>query len=328
MSPLDPLLVPFWLSTTMHGETIVFIGGEDGTPEGRLLFPPDAILAVTSASADIAYVEGTDYAVDRAAGRIVRLEGSRIPLVSRDAVASADGALAHERTVAVTYTHAADPERWCPSDSVGTLPRVATLLRQREPLTICLTGDSISEGYDASGFHGVAPHQPGFGRLVATALEQHGAPVHLHNLAAAGWTSADALWDSSRIAAPKPDLVIVAFGMNDACYADAGEFGANVSMLMQRVRDEAGNPDFVLVSPMLPTPECSWLVPARFEEYRAALAALTGTGIVLADVTGLWTRMVARKDPHDLSGNGLNHPNDFGHRIYAQTILYQLHSAV
>ncbi|MBX7074950.1 MAG: hypothetical protein K1X71_17550 [Pirellulales bacterium] len=30
--------------------------------------------------------------------------------------------------------------------------------------------------------------------------------------------------------------------------------------------------------------------------------------------------MVHRHDL-DLTGNGLNHPNDFGHRLYAQTIL-------
>ena len=181
----DPSLVPFWLSTTMHGESVVFIGGEDGTAEGRLLFPPDVILAVTSASADVAYVEGADYAVDRAAGRIVRVEGSRMPLMSRDAVGAAEGALTHDRTVAVTYTHAADPEPWRPPVLVGALPRVSKLLQRREPLTICLTGDSISEGYDSSGFHGVAPHQPGFGRLVASvealylsAIERPaGAPV-------------------------------------------------------------------------------------------------------------------------------------------------------
>src|ERR1044072_1271961 len=135
MPPLDPSLVPFWLSTTMHGQSIVFLGGQAGTSEGRPVFPPAAILAVTSASADIAYVEGADYAVDRAAGRIVRLGGSRIPLVSRDAVASADGALTHDRTVAVSSPHAAAPDPWRPPASAGTLPRVSTLLRRREPLT-------------------------------------------------------------------------------------------------------------------------------------------------------------------------------------------------
>jgi len=28
-----------------------------------------------------------------------------------------------------------------------------------------------------------------------------------------------------------------------------------------------------------------------------------------------------RKTHHDLTGNGINHPNDFGHRLYAQVIL-------
>jgi len=318
----DPSLVPFWLSPTMYGESVTFIAREDGTAEASLLFPPDAVLAVTSSSADVVFIEGADYAVDRAAGRIARTEGSRMPVTSREALAAADGALTHERTVAVTYTHSADTLAWRPPDSGGALPRLAQRFRRGEPLTICLTGDSISEGYDASGFHGLAPHQPGFGRLVADALEQqHGAPVRLHNLAKAGSTAADALWDTARITAAKPDLVIVAFGMNDACYADAGEFVTNVSTLMQRVGEEAGDAEFLIVSPMLPTPECAWLVATRFDEYRAALADLTGHGTVLADVTGLWTKAVARKEPHDLSGNGLNHPNDFGHRLYAQLIL-------
>jgi hypothetical protein len=27
---------------------------------------------------------------------------------------------------------------------------------------------------------------------------------------------------------------------------------------------------------------------------------------------------------YDVTGNGLNHPNDFGHRLYAQVVLAQL----
>jgi acyl-CoA thioesterase I len=46
--------------------------------------------------------------------------------------------------------------------------------------------------------------------------------------------------------------------------------------------------------------------------------------VVLADVTTLWTQLLARKSYYDVTGNGLNHPNDFGHRLYAQVILAQL----
>ena len=40
-----------------------------------------------------------------------------------------------------------------------------------QSLTICLTGDSISEGYAASGFIGAPPFQPASGELVAAGLD-------------------------------------------------------------------------------------------------------------------------------------------------------------
>jgi len=303
----------------MHRESIVFIERHDRAAEGCLLFAPDDILAVTSAAADVTYREGADYLVDRRAGRLVRAAGSRMPEIRPDSI----GTLLHDRVVAVTYNHSGDSSR--PPETAGTLTRVTARLKRGEPVTICLAGDSISAGYDVSGFHRVPPYQPAFGELVAIALEQqYGAPVRLHNLATAGWTAADAVWDTARIAAQEPDLVIIAFGMNDAGYADAGEFAGNVSSVMQRVRADVADVEFVIVSPMLPAPECSWVIPARFADYRAALAALCGEGVALADVTGLWTELVARKNPYDLSGNGLNHPNDFGHRVYAHAILDRL----
>jgi lysophospholipase L1-like esterase len=322
MALFDALTDPFWLSTTMHRESVVFVG-RNSPSTATLLFAPDAVLAVTSAAEDVAYVEGSDYVIDREAGRIVRPAESRMPWVTPEAIAAADGALTHERTVAVTYTHG---ERlWTspvPAYAGARLPRVTRLLQRREPLTICLTGDSISEGYDSSGFHGIPPYQSAFGRLVAAGLTQRcGGAVELHNVATAGWTAADAVFDTERIAASKPDLVIIAFGMNDASYANAAEYSANVTGIIRRVRDEVADVEFVVVSPMLPTPECTWVNHERFEQYREALTDMAADGVALADVMTLWRAIVARKNPHDLSGNGLNHPNDFGHRVYAQTIL-------
>ena len=41
----------------------------------------------------------------------------------------------------------------------------------------------------------------------------------------------------------------------------------------------------------------------------------------MADVTSVWLELAKRKPYWDYTGNGLNHPNDFGHRLYAQVIL-------
>ena len=65
----------------------------------------------------------------------------------------------------------------------------------------------------------------------------------------------------------------------------------------------------------------AYTVMGRFPAYRDALASLCGAGVVLADVTSLWRDVLARKRVYDLTGNGINHPNDFGHRLYAQVIL-------
>jgi hypothetical protein len=72
---------------------------------------------------------------------------------------------------------------------------------------------------------------------------------------------------------------------------------------------------------MLPNPEWHYPQIERFAGYRRALLDLCGPGVILADLTTLWIDMMVRKTPYDVTGNGINHPNDFGHRLYAQTIL-------
>ena len=45
------------------------------------------------------------------------------------------------------------------------------------------------------------------------------------------------------------------------------------------------------------------------------------------DVQKVWKKFLERKDFYDLSGNGVNHPNDYGHRIYASVLLHLLAGA-
>ena len=48
------------------------------------------------------------------------------------------------------------------------------------------------------------------------------------------------------------------------------------------------------------------------------------TGIALADVSSVWQEILKSKTYLDFTGNGVNHPNDFGHRVYAEVILASL----
>ena len=65
------------------------------------------------------------------------------------------------------------------------------------------------------------------------------------------------------------------------------------------------------------------LDPVGWKGYdlQSALKKLSGPGVVLADMTSMWEALLTRKRFYDLTGNGVNHPNDFGHTIYAQSLL-------
>jgi acyl-CoA thioesterase-1 len=71
---------------------------------------------------------------------------------------------------------------------------------------------------------------------------------------------------------------------------------------------------------MLGGPSRTALRHKLFPQYRDALARLCGPGIALADLTSVWAELLEHKQAWDLTGNGVNHPNDFGHRVYAQVL--------
>jgi lysophospholipase L1-like esterase len=234
-----------------------------------------------------------------------------------------EGDLFHRRQVCATYTHQSG--LWTgpvPAFRGAQMPGTMRRLRARDRLVLAVTGDSISEGYNASGFVGVPPHQPAYVDLVASGLTAaYGSAIAMHNLASAGWTADQGLADAARVGALEPDLVIIAFGMNDSGYAAPEDFAANVAGIMSQVRQDARNAEFVLVSPMLPNPEWHYPVLDRFAGYRDVLGTLCADGKVLADVTTVWQGLLERKSVYDLTGNGINHPNDFGHRVYADVVL-------
>jgi acyl-CoA thioesterase I len=317
----------FWKSPAMSGESLFFIG-DDERATATLLFPPECIVSVTSATGEIEYEDGRDYVVDYPSGCMARVAGSRMPFTQQAELSSPmkgplEGDAFHRRQVAATYVH--QPHLWrgpIPRFAGRALPKTFDHLYESKRLTICLMGDSISEGYNASGFTGVAPFQPPFGQLVADGIERaYGVSVSLHNFGVAGSTADNGVWETAAVSKVQPDLVLIAYGMNDAGYASATDFTGHIQKIISQIRGSVPAAEFVLVAPMLPHPEWEYVTEGRILGYRDGLARLCDAGVVLADVTSLWSALLTRKSQYDLSGNGINHPNDFGHRMYAQAIL-------
>ncbi len=337
------LLRPFWEEETVEGESILFLKEpQTGQAKGSLLFPALEVLEVRNSSGTVIYEQGKDYLWKPGSRELTLPAGSRIishtPAQMRRPANSQKHRLTHrdgngeiffggqleyhDMQTCITYRHA--PGLWktpVPHFDEKALPAVISKLGNGKPVSIVVLGDSISSGCNASGWADGKPFQPAYPGLLKQHLEaSYPSKVSLNNLSISGKSTPWALTMVDQVVTSKPDLVILAFGMNDSAGRSTKEYQANTKLMMQKVREQLPACEFILVATMLGNADWTVLHHERFPEYRDALAELCKPGIALADVTSIWSGMLKHKKFIDLTGNGVNHPNDFGHRVYAQVI--------
>lgn len=339
------LLAPPWKSETIYGESVTLLEAEPGGPlAGRLAFPVEEIVSIVSSNREQDLTDSAGLRVDKKTGVFTLPVDSLAPRIGMEQlyppidspnsykhrVGHPDQALLygpqrwfHDHQIEVTYRRGdADWQQPLPHFAGSLLPRSLKRLRAKQPLIIGCSGDSISAGGDASGLNNVEPLQPAFPQLVEQQLRfSYDAPVELKNRAVGGWSIQNGLDDLNALLAEKPQLIIVAYGMNDVGRRDPQWFHDRMQDFIQRVHEFDSTIEILMVTPMLGNIE--WIHTPRdmFAAYRDQLIEFVGPGVALADVGAVWQELLRRKHDLDLTGNGLNHPNDFGHRLYAQTIL-------
>ena len=113
-------------------------------------------------------------------------------------------------------------------------------------------------------------------------------------------------------------MLRLGFGMHDRCKGK--EYGKRVESLIKEIGKDSQKTEFLLIVTTLPNrlaytdPLHVWAYQADQEE---SLKALCGKGIALANVQGIQKEMERKKRYLDLTGNLLNHPNDYLARIQA-----------
>jgi lysophospholipase L1-like esterase len=336
------LLEPIWISPVVYGESVLFIKEGDAAPNARLALRHKRIKQIALANRSQVFTE-EDYTVDPATRTLALTGKSKIPFLKSDELyppknsphsyrAKADDPnrwmlfdeahMFHDLQVEVTYE--AD-EAWTgyrPGVAKDLLPRTLAKLKNGEPLTIAVSGDSISTGDNASGVTGAKPGMPGYPQLVAEQLQaSFPGKVTLVNRAVGGWRLEHGLKDLPKLLAAKPDLVIIAYGMNHIRSRDSKKFKQMLGTMIEQIRAADPETEIILVAPMYGNRQWSNTPPEQLPLHRDAIASFVGPKIALCDVTTLWGNLLEHKRDVDLIGNGVNHPNDFGHRLYAQAIL-------
>lgn len=335
---------PFWRSNRVFGESLFFIRETpEGLPKARLLFPPAGPLKITSASREIRYESPRDYLVAADTGVVTLPAGSRIPFMERAdlyprigaehcmaykrgdeqvGLFFAEGHLFHDLQVEASYDHLSPWQGFVPPAQLDRLPKTARKLNTSAPLKICIVGDSISTGSNASALAGVPPRMPPYLELWTEAIRRRRAgEVILENFAVSGTGMKYGVSVIGKVMDEAPDLVVIAYGMNDAGFITVEEYVSLTTRILEVIKERNRETEVILVASTLGNPEWNYTPTEKFLLFREALEALCGPGVALADLTSLWADLLKVKSYHDLTGNGVNHPNDFGHRLHAQVLL-------
>lgn len=336
----------FWNSGLMYEESLMFLQEENTSASADLLFAPSRMISVRKATGEVEYEVDRDYIYCPCSRTITLTADSRIPHKNMAEMYPppgpwaegtipacrgkdsnlfwAEGHVFHDQQVVVTYEH--KNSKWrgrVPRYDGNNLPRTRANLEKEKSLKLVLFGDSISTGANASGVTQAPPFQPFYGQMVADILaEKYGAKIEFKNFSKGGMASGWGKENIQPIAAEKADLVMLAWGMNDASgRVSPQDYKANLQAQIDAVRAVNPQAEFILIATMTGNPEWTASAPELYDQYRDIMPSLCSSSVVLADVTSVWEEVLRRKKFADLSGNGVNHPNDFGHRIYAEVIL-------
>lgn len=223
------------------------------------------------------------------------------------------------------------------------LPNTLAKLQNKEELNIVVYGDSISTGCNASGSQlmsvyddpnsqysswNIEPFGKSFPELFADELtSKYGSAINLLSAAKGGmasdWGKNNAI---TRAYNPDygydPDLVIIHFGVNDSTmYVNEATFKQNIQYIIDDIRRMSTKTvEFILIGAMYSNPDAIQYGMGTNYINELNEIAESYEGVITVDVGSIHQAFINQKRYVDLTANGVNHPNDFLHRLYAMAL--------
>lgn len=312
-------------------ESLVLIGLDWAQLRYRNIVP--GTLFIETIPSGGKYCEGQDYVVDYAKGCIRRTENSRLPDWSKNVFygmvdfdhTKVDAYENQSFTVFVTYEYQTEePEEISTHLLQKMCPKFWKKLVAGEPVTYVVYGDSISTGAEST-----LPEHTYYARFVA-ALQAAvpGASITCINKALGGEESRGGLARLEQAFVDvNPDLITIGYGMNDQNkgdetphFVEPEEYESNIRAMIAALRERT-DADICLITPCKSNPKWHW-TSGDMDLYAQCMREIARKeNLLLADVTELWQKELdCGKNPESLLHNNINHPNDYGHAIYAKAL--------
>lgn len=339
---LKNCLYPYWKGDTVYNESVMVHSDINGKLSPiSLLYPIAEIIEVRCGNLKTVYREKQDYILED--GRLVIPEGSSVPITdyatlhpetrSDSCKEAVDGGfLLYDeklqlRQIHVTYRAKTKEGVAFPTCKKAAFPKTIKKLESGETLKLHFFGDSITTGCSASGFFKYAPFMPIWPLMVTDELKRlyPDADIQYSNAAVGGKCSRWATETSEeRLKSYGADLVVIAFGMNDGPKSP-DRYGIYNRQLILDAKEANPDCEILEVSTTLPNKAFKRFYGNQ-DIFVSVLKNLCANYdfAELADMTEIHRSMLQRKRFEDISGNHINHPNDFLSRVYAQTVLQTL----
>ncbi|EPR70974.1 SGNH/GDSL hydrolase family protein [Cyclobacterium qasimii] len=315
------------ITMDIQGESLVLAGTKPGKLSFDSLVSNSVIVRSTYQrfnEESKVYEEGVDYTVDYNTGEIRRTEDSSIPdyathvlygLKDFDHRKFPDYSN-HSFFVWVDYVTKNGASFAQPNDQSKYLSNFRKKLEEGTPVTIVSYGNSITAGGEASSTE--LRFQYLYGDFLKSKFPK--SNLKIEDTSISGYTSSQGIkWWSTYIGKTSPDLVLLGWGMNDHNIGSNSpeQYKQNLIKLVGMIRDKK-NAEVIIYSTFPPNNEWHYGTNSMELFADAAKEAALEANCAYVDVYSTWMKVLERKDQSSLLGNNINHPNDFGHWLYAQ----------
>ena len=326
---------PFWRNSRIGNESVLFFEDEPAT----LLFENVEVESVMSFDLKKKY-DSREYMFED--GKLFRTKNSSIPFLTQEEyypefssentkakkdggnVLFSEGNFFSYKQVVVTYKHLDDWKGFIPLNQNEKFKDVLPLIKSGKQVNVVFFGDSITAGCNASKTLGFAPFADRYSDQVVEYLKRryNNSNIISTNVAVGG---KDSEWGIQSVEETLkkvvPDLAVVAFGMNDVRLTPK-EYVEKIETMTNMIFKANKKANLLIVAPMLPNPEAEYFYKQQPDFEKALIEWFAEREqIAIAPVTSMHKSLLARKKYADMTGNNINHPNDFLVRIYAQTLL-------
>lgn len=327
--------------TIQSKESVVMIGTEWNSL--RFKDVTKGTLSITDVSGSRVYIEGVDYEVNYLEGKIRRLEGSSIPDFSKNSAYGAkiksldldkitDYSTYHVANFSVYARYRFDTPSNDTYDKVlseintnneAVFPKkIIEKIENGDDIIIGVIGDSISTGCEAT---------PGneYFTLLAGYLEKQGkGKVEVVNVAIGGRSSDSGVGQAetlfTTLDGKTPDLVTIAFGMNDqnsltdVPWTSPEQFVKNIDATVKKIEALAEEmPEIVLITAMPANPIWNYTSGKWYELGDALREYAKENNYSLADAGAFFQSELDHGQTYEeLITSLINHPGNYGHNLY------------